>query len=311
LPWSALAQQPSTAVVGWLGAAAAELPARIEGFRLGLKETGFVEGQSVKIEFRWAEGRYAQLPALAADLISRNVDVIVCSGGSVAALAAKTATATIPIVFASIGADPIEVGLVPNLNRPGGNVTGNTIFSNELSAKKLEILDGLVPNAAAVALLINPDGPTANSVAQLTQKAAQALGRRLVVLRASNEQEIETALAGVAEQTVGGLIVAPDGFFAARRNQLAALAASHRIPAIYEGSAYALAGGLISYGADNVEGHRLAGLYVGKILKGTKPADLPVLQPAKFDLVLNLKTAKALGITIPSALLVQATELIE
>jgi len=275
-----------------------------------LSETGFVDGHSVKIEYRWAENRYAQLPALAADLVSRKVDAIVAAGGSASALAAKTATATIPIVFA-FGADPIKVGLVPSLNRPGGNVTGNTISSNELDAKKLEILHGLVPATAAIALLVNPDGPTANSVVQDTQKAADALGRRLLVLRASNEREIDTAWAGVVEQGAGGLIVSPDGFFGARRDQLAALAARHRVPAIYETSGFVRAGGFISYGADGLEAHRLAGIYVGRILKGAKPADLPVLQPTKFDLVINLKTAKALGITIPDALLIQATELIE
>ena len=311
-PLAARAQQPSIPVVGWLGATTPEAsPLSLEAFRRGLSETGFVDGHSVKIEYRWAEGRYAQLPALAADLVSRKVDAIVASGGSVTALAAKTATATIPIVFASVGADPIKVGLVPNLNRPGGNVTGTTIFSNELSSKKLEILHGLVPATAAIALLVNPDGPTANSVVQDTQEAAHALGRRLLVLRASNEREIDTAWAGVVEQSAGGLIVAPDGFFGARRDQLAALAARHRIPAIYETRSFARAGGLISYGADSVEAHRQAGIYVGKILKGEKPADLPVLQPTKFDLVINLKTAKALGITIPDALLIQATELIE
>jgi ABC-type uncharacterized transport system substrate-binding protein len=311
-PFAARAQQPSIPVVGWLGATTAEDAAiQVEAFRRGLSETGFVDGHSVKIEYRWAEGRYAQLPALAADLVSRKVDAIVASGGSVAALAAQKATATIPIVFASVGADPIKVGLVPNLHRPGGNATGNTIFSNELNSKKLEILHGLVPTTAAIALLVNPDGPTANSAVQDTQEAAHALGRRLLVLRASNEREIDTAWAGVVEQSAGGLIVAPDGFFSARRDQLAALAARHRIPAIYESRAYVRAGGFISYGADTLEAHRLAGIYVGRILKGAKPADLPVLQPTKFDLVINLKAAKDLGITIPNALLIQATELIE
>ena len=279
--------------------------------RRGLSETGFVDGHSVKIEYRWAENRYEQLPAMAADLVSRKVDAIVASGGSVSALAAQKATATIPIVFASVGADPIKVGLVPNLNRPGGNATGNTIFSNELNAKKLEIMHGLVPTTAAIALLVNPDGPTADSVVQDTQEAAHALGRRLLVLRASNEREIDTAWADVVEQGAGGLIVAPDGFFGARRDQLAALAARHRIPAIYETSHFVRAGGFISYGAESMGLHRLAGIYVGRILKGAKPADLPVLQPTKFDLVINLKTAKGLGITIPDALLIQATELIE
>jgi putative ABC transport system substrate-binding protein len=311
-PLAARAQQPSIPVVGWLGATTAEPSARsAEAFRRGLSETGFVDGHSVKIEYRWAEGRYAQLPAMAADLVSRKVDAIVASGGSVVALAAKKATATVPVVFAGIGADPIKVGLVPSLNRPGGNVTGNTNFSNELSAKKLEILHGLVSATAAIALLVNPDGPTADSVVQVTQEAAHALGRRLLVLRASNEREIDTAWVGVVEQSAGGLIVAPDGFFGASRDQLAALAARHRIPAIYEGSRFVHDGGFISYGADNLEAHRQAGIYVGRILKGAKPADLPVMQPAKFDLVINLKAAKALGITIPNALLIQATELIE
>ena len=248
---------------------------------------------------------------MAADLVNRKVAVIVANGGSVSALAAKRATATIPIVFAGVGADPIKVGLVASLNRPGGNITGNTTSSNELNAKKLEILQDLVPATAAIALLVNPDGPTANSAVQDMQQAAHGLGRRLLVVRASNEREIDTAFAGVGEQSAGGLIVAPDGFFGARRDQLVALAARHKIPVLGESPPYARAGGLISYGADNSEAHRQAGIYVGKILKGAKPADLPVLQPTKFDLVINLKTAKALGITIPNALLILATELIE
>ena len=311
-PLAARAQQPPVPVVGFLGATRAETNVRsMEAFRRGLSETGFVDGQSVKIEYRWAEGRYEQLPALAAELVARKVDAIVTNGGSISALAAKTATTTIPIVFASVGADPIKVGLVPNLNRPGGNVTGNTISSNELDAKKLEILHGLLPATAAIALLVNPDGPTANSVVQDTQKAAEALGRRLLVLRANNEREIDTALAGVVEQGAGALIVAPDGFFSSSFAQIVALAARHKFPVIYEGNGFVRAGGFISYGADGLDAHRLAGVYVGRILKGAKPADLPVLRPTKFDLSINLKTAKALGITIPDALLVQATELIE
>jgi putative tryptophan/tyrosine transport system substrate-binding protein len=310
-PLGARAQQPSIPVVGWLGANTQEGNVNsLAAFRRGLGETGFVDGHNVKIEYLWAEGRYAQLPAMAADLVSRKVAVIVANGGSVSALAAKTATATIPIVF-SVGADPVKVGLVPSLNRPGGNATGTTISSNELSSKKLEILQGFVPAKAAIAFLVNPDGPTANSVVQETQEAAHALARRLLVLRASNEREIDRAWAGAAEQSAGGLIVAPDGFFSAKYIQLVALAARHRIPAIYETNHFVRAGGFISYGADGLEAHRQAGIYVGKILKGAKPADLPVLQPTKFDLVINLNTAKALGITIPNALLIQATELIE
>jgi putative tryptophan/tyrosine transport system substrate-binding protein len=310
-PLAARAQQASVAVVGWLGATAAEpFASSAEAFRRGLSETGFVDGHNVKIEYRWAENHYERLPALADDLVSRKVDAIVASGGSVSALAAQKATATIPIVF-SFGADPIKVGLVPSLNRPGGNVTGITIFSNVLNAKKLEILNSLVPATVAIALLVNPNGPTANSVVQETQEAAHALGRRLSVLWASNAGEIDTAWAGIAEQSAGGLIVAPDGFFTARRDQIAALAARHRVAVIGETSSFPYAGCLISYGGDGVDGHRLAGIYVGKILKGAKPADLPILQPTKFDLVINLKSAKALGITIPDALLIQATELIE
>jgi putative ABC transport system substrate-binding protein len=310
-PLAARAQQPSIPVVGWLGAATPEVNvASMAAFRRGLSENGFVDGHNVKIEYRWAESRYARLPAMAADLVSRKVDAIVASGQSAAALAAKTATATIPIVF-EFGADPIKVGLVPNLNRPGGNVTGITHFSIELNSKRLEILHGLVPATAAIAYLANPDSPTADSVVQDIQKAAHALGRRLSVLWASNEREIDTAWAGIVEQSAGGLVVAPDGFLSVKGDQLAALAARHRIPAISESRLFSRAGGLISYSADSVEAHRQAGIYVGRILKGEKPADLPVLQPTKFDLVINLKTAKAFGITIPDALLIQATELIE
>lgn len=310
-PLAARAQKSSIPVVGWLGATAqGPFAPSAEAFRRGLSETGFVDGHSVKIEYRWAENRYEQLPALAADLVSRKVDAIMASGGSVSALAAKTATATIPIVF-SFGADPTKVGLVSSLARPEGNVTGNTLFSNELNAKKLEIMHGLVPATAAIALLVNPGGPTANSVVQETQEAANALGRRLSVLWAGNEREIDTAFAGIVEQSAGGLIVSPDGALTARRDQIAALAARHRVPVIGESRGFALAGCFMSYGADGLEGHRLAGVYVGRILKGAKPADLPVLQPTKFDLVINLKAAKALGMTIPNALLIQATELIE
>jgi putative ABC transport system substrate-binding protein len=247
---------------------------------------------------------------MAADLVSRKVDVIVANGQSAAALAAKAATATIPIVFL-FGADPIKVGLVPNLNRPGGNVTGVTTFVIELNKKKLEILHGLVPPTAAIAYLVNPDSPTADFVVEEVQKAAEVLRRRLLVMRASNEREIDTAFAGIVEQSAGGLVVSPDGFLGAISGQLAAQAALHKIPAIHDTRLFAHAGGLISYGADGVEAARQAGIYVGRILKGAKPGDLPVLQPTKFYLVINLKTAKAFGITIPDTLLIQSTELIE
>jgi putative ABC transport system substrate-binding protein len=310
-PLAAQAQQPSIPVIGWLGAAGPESNvASMAAFRRGLSDTGFVDGRNVKIEYRWAESRYALLQTMAADLVNRKVDAILASGQSAAALAAKTATATIPIVF-EFGADPIKVGLVPNLNRPGGNVTGITHFSIELNSKRLEILHGVVPATAAIAYLANPDSPTADSVVQDIQKAAHTLGRRLSVVWASNEREIDTAWAGIVEQNAGGLVIAPDGFLSVIGDQLAALAARHRMPAISESRFFSRAGGLISYSADSVEAHRQAGIYVARILKGEKPADLPVLQPTKFDLVINLKTAKAFGITIPDALLIQATELIE
>lgn len=310
-PLAARAQQPPIPVIGWLGATTPEANvSSLAAFRRGLSEAGFVDGQNVKIEYRWAENRYAQLPALAADLVSRKVDAIVASGQSAAALAAKTATATIPIIFV-FGADPIKVGLVPNLNRPGANVTGVTVFANELNSKKLEMLHNLAPATAVIALLVNPDSPTTESAVQDMQTAAHALGRRLLVLRARNEREIDTASAAIMEQSAGGLLVSPDGFFSAIHVKLAALAARHKIPAMHESRAFPHAGGLISYGADFLEAARLAGTYAGKVLKGAKPADLPVLQPTKFYLVINLKTAKAFGITIPNALLIQATELIE
>jgi putative ABC transport system substrate-binding protein len=247
---------------------------------------------------------------MAADLVSRKVDVIVANGQSAAALAAKTATATIPIVFL-FGADPMKIGLVSNLNRPGGNLTGVTTFAVELNKKKLEMLHGLVPATAAIALLANPDSPTANSVVQELQKAAQELGRRLLIVWASNDREVDTAIDSIVEQSAGGLYVTPDGFFSANYAQIAALAVRQKIPAMHESRLFPHAGGLISYGADGLEAARLAGIYVGKILKGAKPADLPVLQPSKFNLLIILKTATALGITIPNALLIQATELIE
>lgn len=298
-------------VIGWLDAATPEATAlQLEAFRRGLSETGFVEGHNVKTDYRWAESRYGQLPAMAADLVSRKVDVIVANNQSAAALAAKAATATIPIVF-RFGANPIKVGLVPRLDRPGGNVTGVTTFSIELNKKKLGILHDLIPTTAVIALLVNPDSPTASSVVQELQKAAQELERRLLVLWASNEREVDTAFDSIVEQNAGGLYVTPDGFLSVRYGQIAALAVRHKIAAMHEARLFPHAGGLMTYGADSLEALRLAGIYTGRILKGAKPADLPVLQPTKFYFVINLKAASALGITIPNELLIQATELIE
>ncbi len=310
-PFSALAQQPSMSVIGWLDAATLQGTAlQLEAFRRGLSETGFVEGHNVRIEYRWAENRYGLLPAMAADLVSRKVDVIVANNQSAAALAAKAATSTIPIVF-RFGADPIKVGLVPRLDRPGGNVTGVTTFSVELNKKKLGILHGLIPTTAVIALLVNTESPTANSVVQELQKAAQELGRRLSVLWASNEREIDTAFDSIAEQNAGGLYVTPDGFLSVRYGQIATLAVRHKIAAIHESRFFPQSGGLMTYGADSLEAQRMAGIYTGRILRGMKPDDLPVLQPTKFFFVINLKAASALGITIPKELQIQATELIE
>jgi ABC-type uncharacterized transport system substrate-binding protein len=310
-PLAARGQQPSMPLIGWLDATTREVTAlQLEAFRRGLRETGFVDGHNVNIEYRWAENRYGQLPEMAADLVSRKVNVIFANNQSAAALAAKTATATIPIVF-RFGADPIKIGLVPSLDQPGGNVTGVTTFSIELNKKKLAILHGLVPATAAIALLANPDSPTANSVVEELQKAAQELGRRLSVLWASNEREVDAAFDSIVEQNAGGLYVTPDGFLSVRYGQIAALAVRHRVAAMHEARSFPHAGGLITYGADSLEAIRLAGIYTGRILKGAKPADLPVLQPTKFYFVINLKTANALGIKIPNELLIQATELIE
>jgi putative ABC transport system substrate-binding protein len=310
-PHATLAQQPSIPVVGWLGATTPEnYKGALEVFRRALNEAGFIDGQSVKIEYRWAENRYAQLPAMAADLVNRKVDVIVANGQSAAALAAKTATVKIPIVFL-FGADPIKIGLVDNLNRPGGNLTGVTTFSVELNKKKLAMLHGLVPAAASIALLANPDSPTASAVVQELQKTAQELERRLLIVWASKDRELDTAFDSIVEQSAGGLYVTPDGFFSANHAQIAALAVRHKIPAMHETRLFPHAGGLFAYGADGLEAARQAGTYVGRILKGAKPADLPVLQPTKFYFVINLKTANAFGITIPNELLILATELIE
>jgi putative ABC transport system substrate-binding protein len=282
----------------------------LSGFRAGLKESGYVEGQNVTIEYRWAEGRYERFPELATDLVRRGVSVIAAITPA-AAVAAKSATKTTPIVF-NAGGDPVKLGLVESFNRPGGNVTGVNFLINELVAKQLEVLHELVPKAAVIGLLVNPTDP--NVAAPITndvQAAADALGHKLVVVKASSERDYDVAFATLVQQRAEGLVVGPDALFNSQRNRLVALAAQHRFPAAYSLREFAAAGGLMSYGTSLADAFRLVGVYTGRILKGAKPADLPVIQPTKFELVINLKTAKALGLTVPQTLLVAADEVIE
>ena len=275
----------------------------------GLNQTGFVEGQNMSIERRWAEGHYDRLPAMAADLVSRKVDLIVTFGGTPPALAAKNATSTIPIVFAGLG-NPVGTGLVASLARPGGNITGFSNVAGELTPKRLELLCELVPQATVIALLANPDNAGEQYV-RSRQAAARAKGVELPVLMARTENEIDTAFASLGQLQAGGLVVEADAFFNSRREQLLALALRYAVPTIYENRGFTAAGGLISYGIDIAAVARQAGIYAGRILKGEKPADLPVQQPTIFELVVNLKTAKALGLTVPPSILARADEVIE
>jgi putative ABC transport system substrate-binding protein len=282
----------------------------IAAFRQGLGEAGFVEGQNIAIEYRWALGQPDRLPALAADLVSRRVAVLVGVGGDVSALAAKPATSAIPIVF-GIGGDPINAGLVKSFNRPGGNVTGYTLLTNDMEPKRLGLLHDLVPGAPVVGVLLSPNFPPAARQLQALEEAARTIGQRLFVSNASNDAELNAGFVLLLQQRVGALLVAASSYFDTRRDRIIAFAAQNRLPAIYQFREYAVAGGLISYGPSTTDAYRQAGIYVGRILKGAKPADLPVVQPTKFEFVINLKTAKALGLTIPAGLLSFADEVIE
>jgi putative ABC transport system substrate-binding protein len=308
-PVAARAEQPLNPVVGFLsGRSPAEAAGVVAAFRKGLSETGFVEPQNVTIEFRWAEGQFNRLPALAKELVDRPVAVIAALGGSDTVV--KAATTTIPIVFGT-GGDPVANGLVASLNRPGSNITGATFLTAALGAKRLGLLRELAPGAQVIALLANPNYYLGPVQIRDVEEAARALGQRLVVLDGSTDEKIEAAFAALAPQHVTALLVGSDPFFDTRRERLVALALQHRVPAIYQFREYAVAGGLMSYGTSITEMYRLAGLYVGRILKGEKPAELPVMQVAKFELVINLKTAKALGVKISDNLLSLADEVIE
>jgi putative tryptophan/tyrosine transport system substrate-binding protein len=310
-PLGARAQPPAMPVVGWLsGLSGASSTDSVRAFGQGLAETGYVDGRNVAVEYHWAEGQYDRLPALVADLVRRQVTVIAATEGN-AALAAKAGGTTIPIVF-RMAADPIAAGLVASLNRPGGNVTGVTSLNLEVGSKRLELLHDLVPTVTVVAALINPTNrSTAETLSRDLQAAARRLGLQLHILRASTDRDIDTAFATLIQLRAGGLVIGGDPFFFSRMEQLAALGLRNGIPTIYQWREFAAAGGLMSYGVSLTESYRLAGNYTGRILKGTKPADLPVQQGTKIELIINLNTAKALGITVPLPLLGRADEVIE
>src|SRR6516225_204176 len=311
-PLAAHGQQPSMPVIGFLNVLSPEANAgRLRAFRQGLKDAGYVESENVAIEYRWADNQIDRLPALAADLVRRNVAVIVATTASPPALAAKAATTTIPIVFL-VGEDPVRLGLVDNLARPGGNLTGINFFNAEVVAKRLELLHALVPKAARFAMLVNPENvPIAARTLREVPEAARAIGLQIQIINASTKDEIGAAFDTLVRDKIDALFVAPDPFFISQRDQFATLTARYRIPAAYSTRDDVEAGGLMSYGTDNQEMYRQVGIYTGQILKGAKPADLPVLQSTKFEFLINLKTAKALGIEVPNSILLLADEVIE
>jgi ABC-type uncharacterized transport system substrate-binding protein len=310
-PLVARAQQPERPVIGFLNGQSPDNSVHlVEAFRQGLKQIGYVEDRNLAIEYRWAEGQVDRLPALAADLVRRQVAVIAATGGGPPPFAAKAATTTIPIVFNSAG-DPVRLGLVTSLNRPGGNLTGISWFSAEIAAKRLALLNELVPTATVVALLVNRDDPEAGWQPADAQEAARVLGRRLIVLNAGTTSEIDAAFASLVQLGAGVLVVGTSAFLLNRRDQIIALAAHHRLPAIYTGREYAEAGGLMSYGNNLPDAYRRNGVYVGRILKGDKPGDLPIDRSTKFELVINLKTANKLGLDLPLSLQIRVDEVIE
>jgi putative tryptophan/tyrosine transport system substrate-binding protein len=310
-PLVARAQQAAMPVIGYLHSGSlAPYAHLVAAFHQSLKETGYIEGQNVAIEYRWAEGHYDRLPALAKDIVGRHVALIVAQGGDPSALAAKSATATIPIVFTT-SSDPVKLGLVASLNRPGGDVTGFWLYTSLLGTKRLELMRQLLPTNTLIAVLVNPDNPNADIDTAELQDAARMLGQAISFVKARSEAEIDAVFATFGERRVSALLVNTDPFFLARHAQFVALAARSGIIAIYAQREFVAAGGLISYGANLADGYRQVGIYAGRILKGEKPADLPVVQPTIFAMAINLKTAKALGLTVPDTLLARADEVIE
>ena len=309
--WPLPARAQQSPVIGFINPASpAELAYRVAAFRNGLGEVGFVEGGNVAIEYRWAQGHYEELPALASDLVKRGVAAIAATGGIAAVRAARSATADIPIVFTT-GSDPVEAGLVTSLNRPGGNVTGAGLMSTKLVAKRMELLHELIPNAKSIAILANAGSPSARFEIDEAESTARFLGLQIYVERTSGEQDFARAFASIAQARAGALLVATDPFFESVRGRLVALATQHAVPTIYSLREYADAGGLISYGASITDLYRQAGVYVGRILKGEKPADLPVTQSSKFECVVNMKTARAIRLDVPTSILLRADEVIE
>jgi putative ABC transport system substrate-binding protein len=308
-PLAASAQQSGMPVIGYLSVRSSD-NYLVEALRRGLRETGYIEGQNLAIEYRWATGQYDRMPAMAAELARRPVTVLVTAGGEPAALAAKAATSIIPIVFV-IGGDPVKVGLVASYNRPGGNATGTSILTSTLEPKRLGVLHELVPQATTIAVLLNPNFQASEGQERDVQEAGRALGVHIHILRASSDRDIEAAFEIVAQQRIAALAVGADPFFDTRRDTLVALAARQMVPTIYHFREFAAAGGLVSYGIDVSDSHRQIGNYVGQILKGAKPAELPVLQPTKLELIINIKSARAVGLQVPDKLLALADEVIE
>jgi putative ABC transport system substrate-binding protein len=309
-PFSVRAQQAARPVIGYLSARSPDDAGTVlQAFLKGLGEAGFFDGQNVTIEYRWARGEYGRLPALAAEFVQRRVNVLATTGGEPSALAAKQATSTIPIVF--VAGDPVKAGLVESLNRPGGNATGSYIATSEMEQKRLSLLHELTPGVSLIGVLLNPNFADAARQLRELEEAARIIGRRLVVAKASNDEELNVAFALLLQQGIGALLVATDPYFDTRRDRIIAFAAQNRLPAVYQFREYAFAGGLVSYAPSITDAYRQAGNYTGRVLKGEKPADLPVLQPTKFDFVINLKTAKALGLTVPFGLLNAADEVID
>jgi putative ABC transport system substrate-binding protein len=310
-PFAARTQQPEMPVIGFMSGRAPEDSVHlVAAFRQGLGEAGFVEGRNVTIEYRWALGHYDRLPALAADLVGRRVAVLAALGGDVSALAAKQATSTIPIV-AGMGGDPIRSGLVESMSHPGGNVTGYTVLTSEMEPKRLGMLRDLVPDAAFIGVLLNQNFPPSEGQLQELEAAARKTGQKLFISKASNDAELIAGLGSLLQQRVGALLVCADPYFDTQRDRIIAFAAQNRLPTMYHFREFAIAGGLISYGPSITDAYRQAGIYAGRILKGAKPVDLPFVQPTKFEFVINLKTAKALGLAIPAGLISFEDEVIE